>query len=105
MSDRFELLDFDECVKLGYLDEIERSYSEWNTFVVEFPENGSPVVIGRDGGEPEDQTLYRDFKWVVPALNAAFEAGINVGKALSAGRFTNGKEFSDVMTAYVQEIL
>lgn len=27
-------------------------------------------ILGGDGGEPEDQTLYRDWKWVVPALNA-----------------------------------
>ena len=31
--------------------------------------------IGSDGGEPEDQTLGRDWAWVVPALNAAYELG------------------------------
>lgn len=27
-------------------------------------------VIGCDGGEPEDQVLVRDWRWVVDALNA-----------------------------------
>lgn len=26
-------------------------------------------------GEPEDQSLGRDFRWVIKALNAAFDAG------------------------------
>jgi hypothetical protein len=32
-------------------------------------------IVGYDGGEPEDQTLGRDWSWVVDALNAAFRAG------------------------------
>jgi hypothetical protein len=28
-------------------------------------------LIGEDGGEPEDQTLRRDWRWVVDALNEA----------------------------------
>lgn len=34
------------------------------------------AVIGIDGGEPEDQTLARDWRWVAPALNAAYQAGL-----------------------------
>ena len=30
-----------------------------------------PSLIGNDGGEPEDQTLNRDWSWVVGALNKA----------------------------------
>lgn len=30
-------------------------------------------LIGHDGGEPEDQTLYRDWAWVVDALNEALQ--------------------------------
>lgn len=33
------------------------------------------TVIGSDGGEPEDQTLSRDWCWVVEALNRAYESG------------------------------
>ena len=31
--------------------------------------------LGCDGGEPEDQTLWRDWKWVVDELNRAYKAG------------------------------
>lgn len=36
-------------------------------------------VIGEDGGEPEDQLLVRDLKWVAPALCAAFDEGLAEG--------------------------
>ena len=39
-------------------------------------EDGVPVaVIGTDGGEPEDQTLRRDWRWVTFALQAAYDLG------------------------------
>jgi hypothetical protein len=39
-------------------------------------EDGVPVqLIGWDGGEPEDQTLGRDWSWIAPALQAAYESG------------------------------
>jgi len=39
-------------------------------------EGGVPVeLLGSDGGDPEDQVLSRDWAWVAPALNAAYEAG------------------------------
>jgi hypothetical protein len=39
-------------------------------------ENGEPVEeIGTDGGEPEDNSFARDWSWVAPALQAAYELG------------------------------
>lgn len=39
-------------------------------------EDGIPVeYIGEDGGEPEDQTLARDWNWVPKALEAAYNLG------------------------------
>ncbi len=39
-------------------------------------EGETPVeFVGCDGGEPEDQTLGRDWAWVVKALNGAVEHG------------------------------
>ena len=35
--------------------------------------------IGSDGGEPEDQTLGRDWAWVTGALNAAYGQGVRDG--------------------------
>lgn len=44
-------------------------------------EEGKPVeVVGEDGGEPEDQTLGRNWSWVVPALNAAYARGQRDGQ-------------------------
>lgn len=31
------------------------------------------TIIGSDGGEPEDQVLVRDWRWVVDALNAVVD--------------------------------
>jgi len=40
-------------------------------------EDGVPVeMLACDGGEPEDNTFYRDGRWIVPALNAAYELGL-----------------------------
>jgi len=37
---------------------------------------GNPKkLIGTDGGEPEDQTLGRDWNWVMDALNEAYRLG------------------------------
>jgi hypothetical protein len=43
-------------------------------------EDGVPVeLLGSDGGEPEDQTLGRDWSWVAPALQAAYALGAAEG--------------------------
>lgn len=33
-----------------------------------------------DGGEPEDQSFYRDWSWVAGALRQAYECGFEDGK-------------------------
>jgi hypothetical protein len=44
-------------------------------------ENDVPVAfVGQDGGEPEDQTLTRDFSWVLGALQDAHTLGLALGK-------------------------
>jgi hypothetical protein len=60
--------------------------SEWDTYrheVVERIPDGKGSfkerVLGMDGGEPEDQTLYRNWSWVVEALNKAYEDGVDEG--------------------------
>lgn len=71
------LKDSCPCAKHGdgssgswcYRDELR-----WH--VVEF-EGDTPLrIVGSDGGEPEDQLLVRDWRWVAVALNNAYEAGI-----------------------------
>lgn len=56
-------------------EDIERAGTGWDepsNYVVDTVDK---VAIGCDGGEPEDQTLRRDWAWVVGALNDAYERG------------------------------
>lgn len=44
-------------------------------------DGGEEVEVGYlGGGEPEDNVYYRDWAWVVPALNEAYELGYKAGK-------------------------
>ena len=61
MSDRFEIIEAaDERVKGA------RPHDDYCCGVYD---NKTGEVIHWDNGEPEDQTLYRDWSWVVPLLN------------------------------------
>jgi len=74
VTERFQMLDFDEVVALGLEEPQEESMwsdHKYRCYVVEFANEG-PKILGSDGGEPEDQRLYRDWAWVVPALNKAY---------------------------------
>ena len=72
MAERFQLMNYDEAKAAG-IEVWNRD--EYPLFVVENLPDGRTRVVGSDGGEPEDQRLSRDWEWVVPALNAAYEAG------------------------------
>lgn len=66
---------------LGNVEEAEsiRKWAGWDrsAYAVVRCEDGQPVeILGTDGGEQEDQTLSRDWSWVVPALRAAYELGL-----------------------------
>ncbi len=79
---KYQMLSFEEAMKLGFKDE---DLTEWYDHEymngVFLMEDDVPVkLLGSDGGEPEDQKLYRDWAWVTPALNEAYEAGKNEGK-------------------------
>jgi hypothetical protein len=40
-------------------------------------EDGNPVeFLAADGGEPEDNSFYRDGSWITPALNEAYRLGV-----------------------------
>ena len=54
-------------------------YDDWNPYWVGvwmFVDGVATKLIGSDGGEPEDQTMGRDWSWVVPALNEAYRLGV-----------------------------
>ena len=73
--ERFEAVSPKEAEARGAIIDAESTVN-WNTCecVVENTPSGA-VLVGHDGGEPEDQLLCRDWRWVVPALNEAYERG------------------------------
>ena len=82
MSDRYRIMDREECEEIGLLE--KNAYKDgFGWAVVRFEGDRAVEVIGEDGGEPEDQLLIRDWRWVAPALNAAFERGRVEGARLT----------------------
>lgn len=68
----YKVIDEDRAVNLGLA---EKNPYQYTSYLVEFSVDGV-ALIGQDGGEPEDQTLGRDWKWVVSALQRAYDAGV-----------------------------
>jgi hypothetical protein len=52
------------------------------TAVVRIVDEKIDAIVGVDGGEPEDNRLYRDWAWVTPALNDAYRRGLEDGSAV-----------------------
>ena len=84
METRFKILTIIEANNLapdlvdyspGYRDDYRLGVFEFNQYGKLIKEWGS------DGGEPEDQTLNRDWNWVVTALNYAFDLGRKFGRS------------------------
>ena len=73
----YRSVPFGEAEKNGWPGTQHRDdYHDDGTSIVYRFEDGAPVaVIGTDGGEPEDQSLYRDWRWVPLALQAAYNLG------------------------------
>ena len=47
----------------------------YNSALVRYENDEPAEIIAIDGGEPEDQTLTRDYGWVAEAMQAAYELG------------------------------
>ena len=79
----YRVADGDELVAAGIKDaaelKSERFWGRYSSYVVYEGADGLEV-IGEDGGEPEDQTLGRDWSWVAPALNEAYRRGLEAGR-------------------------
>ena len=83
------------------MDDVSRIFNEYvaevenptksEPFVVEIVENenGGTLTVRRNGrtvleerdGEDDVQSFYRDWKWVAPAIEAAYAYGVEDGKA------------------------
>lgn len=70
--DRADALKADNAESDFFLfeDEEDHWYDRIRSYVLDTKTNR---LLGADGGEPEDQTLGRDWNWVVSALNALDE--------------------------------
>lgn len=71
------LVDADKAGLNVYKDR----WGEWEfEHAVVRVEDGCMVeIIGEDGGEPEDNTLTRDWAWIDDALNEAYRLGYAAG--------------------------
>ena len=75
MKTKYTVISNDELPE-KFRDDLYRE-DEYRGFLVRM-ENGEIVeIVGEDGGCPEDQLLCRNWRWVAPALNAAYERGKN----------------------------
>ena len=79
----YKILTFKDAIKLGYSNEDYDNDPQWYEYRsgVFLMEKGIPIeMLGCDGGEPEDQTLGRDWSWIVDALNDAYRNGFDDGE-------------------------
>lgn len=72
---------------MGYRAEYRRpkedeDFSKYTTVLA--IDDGGAERIYCDGGEPEDQTFYRDWSWVKDELERAYAAGLRDGATKEA---------------------
>lgn len=69
--DKFIVVSTDEAVKqkLPGWEYFHRNGGDWHLCLYETDGEKPIRLVGEDGGEPEDQTLYRDLKWVPIEMN------------------------------------
>jgi hypothetical protein len=83
---RFESLSISEATDI----EREECFYDAVEFLVENLPDGSRLVLGSDGGEPEDNLLCRDWKWVVKSINKAYKDGFKDGEKQG---FVRGEQY------------
>ena len=70
MKTTFAVKLMQEAFEAGWPEAYEDRYEDQMSGLWEL-HDGAPIrLLGRDGGEPEDNTLYRGWSWVVKELNA-----------------------------------
>lgn len=79
----YRIVQAEIAVKNNYPDaqQFEDWGDTWDMSCVYRFEGETPIeLIGWDGGEPEDQVLYRDWAWVPKALKKAYDLGREHGQ-------------------------
>ena len=68
MADRYRVVSSDNAQK-GKFPEADWRHDDWKWMLYEFDGDTPVRLVGEDGGEPEDQLLVRDWKWVPEEMN------------------------------------
>lgn len=69
--ERFQMFGIEEAAQKFNLEELKGWYDgDCKDCILDFKDPNHPVVVGTDGGEPEDKILCRDYSWVCGALNS-----------------------------------
>ena len=59
---------------------VEEEEDDWDYGAIAYMVDGDEKTeIGWFGGEPEDNTHYRQYSWVIGALNEAYKLGVQDG--------------------------
>ena len=67
---RFVVVSLSEARSKGYPDvDVYGAYGNAGALLYETDGKKPIRLISDDGGEPEDQSFFRDWKWVAPLLN------------------------------------
>lgn len=53
--------------------------NDWNALIIRYGPEGQ-VILASDGGEPEDNSFFRDGAWIPGALQEAFHRGVKYGR-------------------------
>ena len=61
------------------LETEEDDWGEDSAIIYRLEADGSRTEVGWFGGEPEDNTYYRTYSWVLGALNEAYKLGLKDG--------------------------
>jgi hypothetical protein len=67
--DRFFVASVEDAVKRGWITREEFRYSDDYDYILFDLSFTPPKVLHIDGGEPEDNRIYRDWAWVPVLLN------------------------------------
>lgn len=62
-----------------FLETEDEDEDDWDSpYALVFRQNddGTKTQVGRIGGDPEDNSYYRTYSWIVEALNDAYELGV-----------------------------
>ncbi len=70
-------------IRVPSAEDWHSDWEDWRQVVVEITDQTPVRILGCDGGEPEDNTLSRDWCWITDELNKAYHKGYEDGRRTS----------------------